>query len=167
MSRPELSAEIILVVLNRHEVEYLVIGAFAAIAQGAPLDATHDVDLTPRRSVENLGRLSEALTDLAARIRVDDLDEGLAFSHDAASLARSDMLNLTCPAGDFDLVFAPAAAPGGYEDLVSHSVAIRVGSEDVRAASLADVLRSKEEAGRDKDLRALAILRRFLREQGE
>ena len=31
MSRPELSAEDILAVLNRHHVDYLVIGAFAAI----------------------------------------------------------------------------------------------------------------------------------------
>ena len=60
MSRPELSAEDILAVLNRHHVDYLVIGAFAAIAQGAPLEATHDVDVTPRRDADNLGRLSTA-----------------------------------------------------------------------------------------------------------
>ena len=41
MSRPELSAEDILAVLNRHHVAYLVIGAFVAIAQGAPLEATY------------------------------------------------------------------------------------------------------------------------------
>jgi hypothetical protein len=54
----------------------MVIGAFAAIAQGAPLEATHDVDVTPRPDTENLRRLSVALTELDARIRFDDLDEG-------------------------------------------------------------------------------------------
>jgi len=48
-------------VFNRHRVDYIVIGAFAAIAQGAPIEATHDVDVTPRRDEENLRRLSEAL----------------------------------------------------------------------------------------------------------
>jgi hypothetical protein len=75
VKRPELSAEDILAVLNRHRVDYIVIGAFAAIAQGAPIEATHDVDVTPRRDDENLGRLSKALDELDARIRVDDPEE--------------------------------------------------------------------------------------------
>jgi hypothetical protein len=33
VKRPDLSAENILAVLNRHRVDYIVIGAFAAIAQ--------------------------------------------------------------------------------------------------------------------------------------
>jgi len=106
VNRPELSAEDILAVPNRHGVDYVVIGAFAAIAQGAPLEATHDVDVTPRRDKDNLQRLSEALQELDAGIRVDDLDEGLPFAHDAASLATMAMLNPTCEAGDFNIVFS-------------------------------------------------------------
>lgn len=162
MSGPQLSAEHILAVLNRHGVEYVVIGAFAAMAQGAPLEPSYDVDLTPSRSGDNLGRLSAALSELDARIRVEDVEEGLLFSHDAASLGRVEMLNLTCRSGDFDLVFFPAAAPSGYDDLVQRSVAISVGAQTARAASLADVLKSKEEAGREKDVRALPALRKFL-----
>jgi hypothetical protein len=162
--RPELSAEDILAALNGRGVQYVVIGAFAVIAQGAPIDVTYDVDVTPQRDPDNLERLSLALGDLDARIRVNDLDEGLPFSHDARSLARMDMLNLTCPAGDFDIVFFPAGAPAGYDDLAPRSVLITVGGQDVRVASLADVVHSKEEAGRDKDIRALPALRRFLRD---
>jgi hypothetical protein len=165
VSRPELSAEDILAVLNRHHVDYLVIGAFAAIAQGVPLEATYDVDVTPRRDADNLGRLSAALTELDARIRVDDLDEGLAFAHDQRSLAGMAMLNLTCPSGDFDVVFAPAGAPSGYDGLVRNSVIIRVGELEVTAAGVEDVLHSKEEVGRDKDVRAAVVLRAFLRER--
>lgn len=165
MTRPDLSAEDILAILNRHQVDYIVIGAFAAIAQGAPLEATHDVDVTPRRDSENLRRLSAALTELDARIRVDDLDEGLAFAHDSISLSAMAMLNLTCAAGDFDIVFAPAGAPLGYDDLVENSVVIRVGEVDVVAASIEDVLRSKEEVGREKDARAAFVLRAFLRDR--
>jgi hypothetical protein len=60
---------------------------------------------------------------------VEEIEEGLVFSHDARSLARMEMLNLSCPAGDFDLVFAPAAAPAGYDDLVQRSEAISVGRD--------------------------------------
>lgn len=164
MNRPELEAETILAVLNRHSVDYVVIGAFAAIVQGAPLEATHDLDVTPRRDDENLRRLSAALDELDALIRVDDLEEGLPFGHDAPSLASMAMLNLTCAAGDFDIVFAPAATSVGFEDLVGSSVRVRVGDEIVVVAGLEDVLRSKEEVGRDKDIRAALVLRAFLRD---
>lgn len=165
MNRPELEAETILAVLNRHEVDYVVIGAFAAIVQGAPLEATHDLDVTPRREDENLHRLSAALDELDALIRVDDLEEGLPFGHDASSLASMAMLNLTCAAGDFDIVFVPAATSAGFEDLVGSSVRVRVGGEIVTVAGLEDVLRSKEEVGRDKDVRAALVLRAFLRDR--
>lgn len=161
----EQSAEHLVGVLNRHGVRYLVIGAFAAIAQGVPLDPTEDVDLTPDRDAENLARLSTALNELGARIRTAGVEEGLGFSHDANSLARMQMLNLTCPDGDFDLVFQPAGAPAGYSELIGRAVVIRIGSEEAQAASVEDIARSKEEAGRDKDIRALPRLRRFLRDQ--
>lgn len=166
MIRPDLRAEDILGTLNRHGVEYVVIGAFAAIAQGAPIAATYDVDITPRRTPENLGRLSDALHELDARVRVDEIEEGLPFAHDAASIARMEMLNLTCAAGDFDLVFTPAAAPHGYDDLAPLSVVVVVGHEQARVAHVADVIRSKEEAGREKDIRVLPTLREFVRRGG-
>jgi hypothetical protein len=60
------------------------------------------------------------------------------------------MLNVTCAAGDLDIVLAPSAAPAGYEDLIGDSVRIEVGGERATAASLEDILRTKEEAGRER-----------------
>jgi hypothetical protein len=40
-----------LAVLNRRGVRYVLIGAFAAIAQGAPIDATYEIDVTPDRDL--------------------------------------------------------------------------------------------------------------------
>ena len=63
---PELNAAAIVAVLNKHQVRYVIIGAFAAIAQQAPIPVTRDIDLTPEVSQENLSRLSLALKELGA-----------------------------------------------------------------------------------------------------
>ena len=107
---PELNAAAIVAVLNRHQVRYVVIGAFAAIAQQAPIPATRDIDLTPEASQENLARLSLALKELGARIRTEAVPDGLPFSHDATSLAAADVWNLICPDGEFDISFYPSGA---------------------------------------------------------
>ena len=72
---PELNATAIVAALNRHQVRYVIIGAFAAIAQQAPIPATRDIDLTPEASPENLARLSLALEELGARIRTEAVPE--------------------------------------------------------------------------------------------
>lgn len=157
---PELDAAAIVAALNRHQVRYVVIGAFAAIAQQAPIPATRDIDLTPDTGQENLARLSLALTELGARIRTEGVPEGLPFSHDATSLAAAEMWNLICPDGEFDISFHPSGFADGYAQLATNAHRLRVGEVDVVVADLADVIRSKESAGRPKDLRVLPLLYR-------
>ena len=157
---PELNAAAIAATLNRHQVRYVVIGAFAAIAQQAPIPATRDIDLTPEASQENLARLSLALKELGARIRAEAVPEGLPFSHDAASLAAADVWNLICADGEFDISFRPSGFDGGYAQLAVNAHRLRVGETEVVVADLADVIRSKESAGRPKDLRVLPLLYR-------
>ena len=157
---PELNAAAIVAALNRHQVRYVVIGAFAAIAQQAPIPATRDIDLTPDASPENLDRLSQALRQLGARIRTDEVPEGLPFSHDATSLGAAEIWNLICADGEFGISFHPSGFAGGYAQLVVHAHRLRVGEVEVVVADLADVIRSKESAGRPKDLRVLPMLYR-------
>src|SRR3984957_16452605 len=107
MTEP-LNAAAIVEVLNRHSVRYVVIGAFAAIAQRAPIPATRDIDLTPDASAENLTRLSAALKQLGTRIRTDAAPAGLPFDHDGRSLTVSSVWNLICPDGEFDITFVPS-----------------------------------------------------------
>ena len=154
---PPLDATTILETLNRHGVEYLVIGAWAVEAQGIRRTTpTRDVDVTPRTGLDNLARLSAAIRELGARIRVAGVAGGLPFDHDASSLARSTTWNLVCPAGEFDLAFAPAGFEGGYDDLTERAVGVELpGGVRVRVAAVADVIRSKRLAGREKDVLAL------------
>jgi len=146
---------------NRHAVRYVVIGAFAAIAQQAPITPTRDIDFTPDPDPDNLARLSDALQELRARIRTDAVDGGLRFDHDAQSLARATVWNLICPYGEFDLCFRPAGFDGGYAQLSVRSRRVVVDNVEVTIADLDDVIRSKEAAGRPKDIRVLPTLYRF------
>jgi hypothetical protein len=154
----------IVAVLNKHQVKYVVIGAFAAIAQQAPIPATRDIDFAPGTSKDNLVRLSAALHELGARIRTDAAPEGLTFDHDGASLARADVWNLVCDLGEFDLSFHPSGIDRGYDELARRSHLVVVDGVEVPVADLDDVIRSKEAAGRPKDLQVLPILYRHRRD---
>jgi hypothetical protein len=152
----------ILRVLERHGVEFVVIGGLAAAVQGSPF-VTTDVDVTPRRARKNLERLSAALKELQAKIRTEAVPEGLPFDHDANSLAGVGLLNLTTRFGALDISIEPLGT-AGYEDLVRDAKPFELGGVRVLVASLADVVRSKEAAGRDKDRLVLPTLRRLLEE---
>ena len=157
---PTLDAVAIVSVLNRHGVDYVVIGAFAAIAQHAPIAPTRDIDFTPDESTGNLARLSDALSELDARIRTGVDGGGLPFDHDARSLRRADMWNLICRYGELDISFRPAGYDSGYAALVGRAHRVLVDGVQILVADLDDVIRSKELAGRPKDLRVLPALYR-------
>lgn len=150
----------IVATLNRHGVQFVVIGGIAAVAHGSPLP-TEDVDITPERSVRNLERLAAALHELGARLRTAGEPDGVDFPIDAGFLgAQPHMLTLTTVAGDLDLALTPAGFPNGYDDLVEDSVVVDLGDgAATRVASLHDVIASKEAAARTKDLAALPVLR--------
>jgi hypothetical protein len=157
-----LDATTVLRAFNARGVQYVVIGAFAAIAAGAPLEPTFDIDFTPEASWENLDRLSLALTDLGARIRAEGVPEGLPFSHDGASLGAASIWNLVCDAAIFDIAFRPSGFAGGYDDLSQRARAIVVDGVPTQIADLADVVASKRAAGRPKDIAVLPVLEAFL-----
>jgi len=161
----EFSPQEILRVLEKHGVSFVVIGGIAATLHGSP-HATSDIDITPERGRKNLERLSAALDELHARIRVAGEPGGFPFSHNWESLQRMEVLNLVTDAGDLDLSFVPSGTRG-YEDLRRDAVRIEVMGVPTSVASLADVIRSKEAAGRAKDQLTLPTLRRMLEAQRE
>jgi hypothetical protein len=151
-------------VLDAHSVRYVLIGGMAATLHGAEY-VTGDLDITPDTAFDNLERLSGALHDLKARIRIESEPGGLQFAHDARSLSHGQVWNLITRAGDLDISFVPSGTRG-YADLRRDAVTIAIHGIDVIVASLADVVRSKEAAGRDKDRAALPMLRRLLNQLG-
>ena len=153
----------ILKVLDRHDVRYVLMGGIAAVLHGAS-NVTTDVDVVPEIGKQNLERLTQALRELDARIRVTGEPEGVPFDYSPESLARVEMWNLTTKFGDLNIAFTPSGTRG-YEDLRKDVVVMRIDGTDVAVASLADVIRSKEAAGRPRDRAALPALRELLSRQ--
>lgn len=150
----------LLEVLVDEAVEFVLVGGYAALLHGASRP-TEDVDVTPDTAEYNLSRLTSALKRLNARIRTDAVPGGLPFDTSAEAMRGVLMLNLTTDFGDLDITFRPSGTDG-YEDLVQGAEDRQVGTLTIRVAALADVVRSKEAAGRDKDIRALTELYQLL-----
>jgi hypothetical protein len=158
----------VLRVLAAHRVDFVVVGGLAARLHGVPL-LTEDIDITPDSTGANLERLVAALDELEARLRTAAEPDGVAFPLHPEFLQAGTVWTLTTKHGDLDLVMNPAGT-AGYPDLVRSAESLTVALRPalaVKVASLADVIRSKEAAGRVKDRAALPLLRRTLEELEE
>ncbi|MGH3733186.1 MAG: hypothetical protein ACRDVC_07415 [Acidimicrobiales bacterium] len=148
-------------VLERHGVLYVVIGGFAAELRGSPY-VTRDVDVTPARTRDNLGRLAEALKELDGKLRVPDLDYPLPIALDDRTFDQGTTWTFVTKLGFLDVALLPDGTRG-YDDLKRDATKERITDTlAISVASLADVIRSKEAAGREKDRAVLPILRQVL-----
>ena len=161
--------EEILATLIRHGVQFVVIGAYAAVTQGWP-ELTTDIDITPSRDVRNLQRLAEALLEMDAKVLTSEGEINESWPIDDQHLRLQETTFLTTRFGDVDIVTNPAAAEG-YPDLAraSESFLLSVGGARVRVVKLERVIASKRASDRPKDRDALprleALLRRIRRSQ--
>ena len=145
-------------VFNQHQVEYIVVGAVAAVLQGAPI-TTYDLDVVHSRTPENIQRLLLALTNLQARYR--DLT-GCHLPANAGLLAATPGHNLfKTRYGSVD-VLATVGAGRDYDSLFPDSFEMDIEGMRVRVLELFAVIALKEAAGRDKDKWVLPILKQAL-----
>jgi hypothetical protein len=162
---PELSDDHVAAIcqlLIDHDVRFVIIGGMAARLHNTG-HTTIDVDICPSIDQANLSRLSNALQELDARLRVSGDPDGVVFEPHPTMLRDVAMLTLTTREGPLDLCFAPAGFPDGYESLSEHALVLEIGTVDVPVASLRDVVASKRAAGRPKDIVALPPLEAHLR----
>ena len=86
----------ILATLERHRVNYVVIGALARVLHGTD-EVTGGVDVCPQRRDENLERLDAALRDLDAAPVTDDVRAGAAVI--ARETTPASSRSCRCPRG--------------------------------------------------------------------
>jgi hypothetical protein len=159
VSEPQFDPKPLLEALQRHGVDFIVVGAAAAISQGSPLP-TYDLDVTPARDPQNIERIVGALLEIDAKLRTPT--EPVTFPIDAKMLRAGDAWTLETSFGSLDLVFVPAGTQG-YDDLRRDALLVDLGTErPVLVASIRDVIRMKEASNREKDRAQLPALRRTL-----
>jgi hypothetical protein len=146
----ELDPERLLRALVEHEVEFCVIGAVAAWLQGSPA-VTLDLDVMPRRDLDNAERLADALNSLGAR----PLGSETSVELEGADFLGWQTQRFDTEAGPLDVV-PNAAAIGGFEDVATIELAL--GDFLVRVITIDEVIASKEKLGRPKDTAALPAL---------
>jgi len=158
----ELDPERLLRALVEHEVEFCVIGAVAAWLQGSPA-VTLDLDVMPRRDLDNAEKLADALNSLEAR----SLGSETPVELEGADFLGWQTQRFDTEAGPLDVV-PNAAAIGGFEDVATIELAL--GDLSVRVITIDEVIASKEKLGRPKDTAALPALyatREALRQRRE
>lgn len=161
---PPFDSEKIVRTLDRHKVEYLLVGGLSTRAYGARR-VTYDLDCLPIVDDENLARLTAALKELGARLRIDGLSDaevnGLAIDLESV-LQQAEISNWITDAGAVDVMRSMSDSSGRsltYEDLVDRANELDVDGVLVRVAALEDVIASKQWADRDKDRDALDELK--------
>jgi hypothetical protein len=164
MASGDFDPEAMLKALTEGEVRFILIGGMAAVLHG-DVGVTVDIDVVPERTDENLERLAEALRSLGARIRTEGESDGLPFDCSMEffrNLPPDAIVNMTTETGDLDVAFCPSGT-SGFADLKRDAIEIEAADRlHILVASLEDVIRSKEAAGREKDRMALPRLRRLL-----
>jgi hypothetical protein len=154
------SLESLLATLATSDVEFIVVGLLAAVAQGAPV-TTHDLDIVHRRTPDNVARLVEVLVgqlDARYRGRADVLRPT------AEILAGPGHSLLQTSAGPLDVL---GAIEGGrdYDALLPSSRRIEISQHPVHVLDLATLIELKRGSTRLKDQLVIPILEETLRQR--
>ncbi len=140
--------------LTTAQVNFIVVGAYAGVVQGA-VQVTRDLDICYERTPENIKRLAAALAPYHPSLR--GAPPGLPFALDARTLAQGMNFTFQTDFGDIDLL-GELSGVGQFPELAKDAVLIELYGMQVHVASLDALIRSKRAAGRPKDLLSLPEL---------
>jgi hypothetical protein len=129
-------------------VDFVIIGGVAVVLQAMPR-FTKDLDICYSTAQDNLDALGGVLVDLKARLR--GIPEEVPFVPEGRTLHQTQIMCLTTPVGDIDLLVNPEGAPT-YKTLRRRADIVDLGGHSVRIASIEDMLAMKRAAGRPQDL---------------
>ncbi len=153
----------LLTTLDDANVQFVVIGGIAAIAQGVTY-YTEDFDICYSRTPDNLQKLSEALQPLSPYLR--GAPEGLPFTLDVAMLQSGLNFTLVTDFGDVDLL-GEVSGLGQFEQVKANAERVEYEGFDVWVLTLEGLAAAKRASGRPKDLRLLPEIEVLLLERNQ
>ena len=146
--------------LHDHHVEFVIVGGVAASLHGGSR-VTFDLDVVPSLAQESWQAVVDLLWSLGARPRIP---EPLDRIRDAEQVRRWRTekgmlaLNFRAPDGstEVDLLVSESDT---FDALRQRAVKVTVGQRTFLVASIDDLIRMKQQAGRPQDLLDVAELR--------
>ena len=136
------------------EVECVLIGGYAAIAHGASY-VTQDVDVCAPLDFANLQRIAKAMEGTNPRHREHPAEIPFNLERHHSGLKN---LYLMTDLGPVDFL-GTVPGIGDYAFAKAHSVIARLPFGNIRILDRATLIRSKEHAGRPRDLLVVGQLR--------
>jgi predicted nucleotidyltransferase len=144
-------------------VDFVLVGALAAVAQGVPL-TTHDVDIVHARTSDNLDRLMAVLTKLNARYRGRAADSPL--TPDRKALATPGHSLLMTDLGPLDRLGA-IEGDRDFDVVVPLAVVIDLDGRPLRVLGLETILMLKRQSVALKDRMAVPLLEAALKRRDQ
>jgi hypothetical protein len=143
-------------------IEFVVVGGYAGVLHGSSY-VTNDLDVCAVLSAENVEKLRRALAELKP---VHRMTHGKVSFLDYAPPERPPAnLYLETEAGILDVI-GSVLGLGDYEALARNAVSVPLFGRVCRVISLADLIKSKEALGREKDLLMAKELRAIAAKRG-
>ena|SRR5437868_5433400 len=135
-------------------VEFVLVGGFAAVAHGATL-VTRDVDVCCRFSETNLMRIQNALADLHP-VHRSRPDMPLKLTPEQCATLKN--LYVKTDIGVLDCL-GEILGVGDFDQVEKHAVELDVPSGKCRVLDLDTLIVAKQAVGRDRDLLAVKHLK--------
>lgn len=142
--------------LLEYEVDFVLIGGFAAVVHGSTL-VTQDLDICVAITEEQVAKLREALKDLHPRHRMNP-NAKHSFLDYPKDITGTNNIYLETDLGVLDIL-SQAQPAGDFADIKNRSSEISLYGCKCRVISVEDLILVKEAMKRPKDLQAVHELR--------
>lgn len=151
----------ILKILDEHQIDFVLIGGLAAIAQGCTF-VTSDLDLVYEKTPDNIKKIVRALKPLHIKLRGKGLPPNLPFIFDETVFKNTLNFTLETDLGPLDLL---AEIPGfqSYKDILASSDILDLYDVKCRILSIEGLLKNKKIIRRIKDQNHIAELEELLK----
>jgi hypothetical protein len=144
---PSLKLRQLIEALDRHGVDFIVIGGIAGIIHGSA-HPTYDFDVLYARDDKNLERMATMLSEL--HVTLANAPKDLPFQVDARTLAAGSNFTFESDLGRFDIL-GHAEGMRDYQKMRADATFEELWGLPVRTASIDDLIRMKRATGRPKD----------------
>jgi len=144
-------------------VEFVIVGGMAAVVQGVPV-TTFDLDIVHNRGEANTKKLLALLKTIHARYRGHPPEKRVEL-WEAAFLGRGHQLLYT----DLGALDVLGAIEDGleYEDLLAHSIEVKLRGKIVKILSLEKLADLKSRSANEKDRLVFKLISKTLAEKNK